>query len=146
MEIVLNRRIASRYPRRFEFVETAPGQPEVEPGFKEFLNDASLSGTAIREEIELLRKLRFNGKRPTSTFLLPRIAKPQRPAAFSSAHEANSADENAGPVPAQGSVAPTQKYREADGIEKQLQLNDRRAKQRWAGNTDKRVKNQKPKS
>src|SRR5271169_5438138 len=30
MEIVLNRRIASGEPRRFEFVETGPDQPEVE--------------------------------------------------------------------------------------------------------------------
>ena len=68
MEIVLNRRIASGDPRRFEFVETGPDQPEVEPGFREFLNDSSLSGTATKEEIELLKKLRFNGKRPTSLY------------------------------------------------------------------------------
>ncbi len=68
MEIVLNRRIASGDPRRFEFVETGPGQPEVEPGFKEFLNDSSLSGTATKEEMELLRNLKFNGKRPTSLY------------------------------------------------------------------------------
>ena len=68
MEIVLNRRIASGDPRRFEFVETRPGQPEVEPGFKEFLNDSSLSGTATKEEIELLKNLRFNGKRPTPLY------------------------------------------------------------------------------
>jgi len=68
MEIVLNRRIASGNPRRFEFVETGPHQPEVQPGFKEFLNDSSLSGTATKEEMELLRKLRFNGKRPTSIY------------------------------------------------------------------------------
>jgi transcriptional regulator with XRE-family HTH domain len=68
MQIVLNRRIASGDPRRFEFVETEPGQPEVEPGFKEFLNDSSLSGTATKEEIELLRNLRFNGKRPTPLY------------------------------------------------------------------------------
>jgi len=68
MEIVLNRRIASGDPRRFEFVETGPAQPEVEPGFTEFLNDSSLSGTATTEEIELLKKLRFNGKRPTSHY------------------------------------------------------------------------------
>ncbi len=68
MEIVLNRRIASGDPRRFEFVETGPGHPEVEPGFKEFLNDSSLSGTATKEEMELLRNLRFNGKRPTSLY------------------------------------------------------------------------------
>jgi len=68
MEIVLNRRIASGDPRRFEFVETGPDQPELEPGFKEFLNDSSLCGTATKEELELLRNLRFNGKRPTSIY------------------------------------------------------------------------------
>jgi transcriptional regulator with XRE-family HTH domain len=68
MEIVLNKRIASGDPRKFEFVETGPGQSEVEPGFNEFLNDSSLSGTATKEEIELLKKLRFNGKRPTSLY------------------------------------------------------------------------------
>ncbi|MGB7731560.1 MAG: helix-turn-helix domain-containing protein [Candidatus Acidiferrum sp.] len=68
MEIVLNRRIASADPRRFEFVEMGPGQPKVEPGFKEFLSDSSLSGTATKEEMELLRSLRFNGKRPTSIY------------------------------------------------------------------------------
>jgi hypothetical protein len=68
MEIVLNRRIASGDPRRFAFVETGSAQPEVEPGFKEFLKDRSLSGTATTEEIELLKKLRFNGKRPTSLY------------------------------------------------------------------------------
>jgi transcriptional regulator with XRE-family HTH domain len=68
MEIVLNRRIASGDPKRFEFVETGPAQPEVEPGFTEFLNDSSLCGTATTEEVELLRNLRFNGKRPTSIY------------------------------------------------------------------------------
>ena len=68
MEIVLNRRITSGDPRRFEFVETGPDQPEVEPGFTEFLNDSSFSGTATTEEMELLRNLRFNGKRPTSLY------------------------------------------------------------------------------
>ena len=68
MEIVLNGRIASGDPRRYEFVERGPDQPEVEPGFKEFLNDSSLSGTATNEELELLKKLRFNGKRPTSHY------------------------------------------------------------------------------
>jgi transcriptional regulator with XRE-family HTH domain len=68
MEIVLNRRIASGDPRKFAFVETEPDQPEIEPGFKEFRKDHSLSGTATTEEIELLRKLRFNGKRPTALY------------------------------------------------------------------------------
>jgi len=68
MEIVLNRRIASGDPRKFAFVETEPDQPEVEPGFKEFLKDHSLSGTATTEEKQLLKRLRFNGKRPTALY------------------------------------------------------------------------------
>jgi transcriptional regulator with XRE-family HTH domain len=68
MEIVLNRRIAIGDPKRFEFVEAGPVQPEVELGFKEFLNDSSLSGTATTDEIELLRNLRFDGKRPTPLY------------------------------------------------------------------------------
>ena len=68
MEIVLNRRIASGDPRRFAFVETGPDQPEVEPGFKKFLKDRSLSGTATKEEVDFLKKLRFSGKRPTSLY------------------------------------------------------------------------------
>ncbi len=68
MKIVLNGRIASGDPKRYEFVERGPDQPEVEPGFKEFLNDSSLSGTATKEEMEFLKKLKFNGKRPTSLY------------------------------------------------------------------------------
>jgi transcriptional regulator with XRE-family HTH domain len=68
MEIVLNRRIASGDPKRYEFVETGSQQREEPTGFKEFLDDSSLSGTATAEEIELLRDLRFNGKRPTSLY------------------------------------------------------------------------------
>jgi transcriptional regulator with XRE-family HTH domain len=68
MEIVLNRRVAPGEPKRFEFVERRADQPEVEPGFKEFLNDRSLSGTATPEEVELLRNLKFDGKRPTPLY------------------------------------------------------------------------------
>jgi transcriptional regulator with XRE-family HTH domain len=69
MEIVLNRRVAPRQPKRFEFVEKEPEQaPEDEPGFRQFLQDRSLSGDATQEEIEFLRKLRFKAKRPTPLY------------------------------------------------------------------------------
>jgi transcriptional regulator with XRE-family HTH domain len=68
MEIVLNDRLAPGHPKKFEFVEKEPDQPEEEPGFKEFLNNTSLSGTATKEEMEFLKNLRFNGKRPTSLY------------------------------------------------------------------------------
>lgn len=69
MEIVLNRRLAPGYPKKFEFVEREPDRPlEEEPGFKEFLRDRHLSGDAAQEEIEFLKGLRFKGKRPTSLY------------------------------------------------------------------------------
>ena len=65
MEIVLNRRVAPKQSTRFEFVEKEPEQPsEDEPGFRQFLQDPSLSGDATQEEIDFLQKLRFKGKRP----------------------------------------------------------------------------------
>lgn len=69
VEIVLNRRVASGDPKRFEFVEKEP-EPDFdkEPGLKEFLHDVSLGGNATEEEIEFLRKLRFKGKRPTPLY------------------------------------------------------------------------------
>ena len=68
MEIVLNRRLAPGDPKRFEFVEREAGQPEEEPGLKEFLRDATLNSDAIEEEIEFLKTLRFKGKRPTPLY------------------------------------------------------------------------------
>jgi hypothetical protein len=66
IEITLNHGVAARHPRRFEFVEseTEPAFEE-EPGLREFLQNASLSGDATQDEILFLRKLRFKGKHPT---------------------------------------------------------------------------------
>jgi transcriptional regulator with XRE-family HTH domain len=65
MEIVLNQRLVPGRPRRFEFVERAPDElVEEEPGLTEFLQDSALSGDATQDEIEFLRRLRFEGKRP----------------------------------------------------------------------------------
>jgi hypothetical protein len=69
VEIVLNRRVARRHLKKFEFVEREPEQPvHEEPGLKEFLHDPPLRGDATEEEIEFLRKLRFEGKHPTSLY------------------------------------------------------------------------------
>ena len=66
MEIVLNRRLAAEHLKKFEFVERELEPSfEEERGFKEFLNDPSLSGDSTEEELEFLKKLRFKGKRPT---------------------------------------------------------------------------------
>jgi len=69
MEIVLNRTLAPGHPKKFEFVEKQADRLfEEEPGFKRFLRDPSLSGDATNAEIEFLKGLMFNGKRPTAMY------------------------------------------------------------------------------
>jgi transcriptional regulator with XRE-family HTH domain len=69
IEITLNHKVAPGRPKRFEFVEREPEPAfDEEPGFKEFLEDASLSGDAAEDEIGFLRKLRFVAKRPTPLY------------------------------------------------------------------------------
>ena len=68
LEIILNHQVAAEHLRRFEFVERGPQVPLEEPGLREFLQDPSLSGSASREELEFLRKLRFKRKRPTALY------------------------------------------------------------------------------
>jgi transcriptional regulator with XRE-family HTH domain len=69
IRFVLNHRLVPGTPRRFEFVEKDPGLPqEDEPGFTEFLQDASLSDRVTRDEIEFLRRLRFKGRRPSPLY------------------------------------------------------------------------------
>jgi transcriptional regulator with XRE-family HTH domain len=69
MDIVLNHRVAPGRRRKFEFVETEPEPAAAEePGFAEFLKDASLSGDATADEIEFLGRLRFRSKRPNALY------------------------------------------------------------------------------
>src|SRR5258707_1811221 len=68
MEVVLNRRLAPGDPTRFEFVEKPASPTELQPGLQQFLDNVSLSGTAAKEEIDFLKKLRFNVKRPTPLY------------------------------------------------------------------------------
>jgi transcriptional regulator with XRE-family HTH domain len=69
MEIVLNRRVSRKLPKKFEFVEKEARPPfDPEPGLKEFLRNASLSGDTTEEEIAFLKKLHFKDKRPTALY------------------------------------------------------------------------------
>jgi transcriptional regulator with XRE-family HTH domain len=54
--------------QRFEFVEKSSVAPGTEPGLKEFLQDASLSGDLTQEELAFLKRLRFDGRRPTKFY------------------------------------------------------------------------------
>jgi hypothetical protein len=66
VEISLNRRLTrAGYLKRFEFVEMeSETVPEVQPGFAEFLQDASLSGDSTAEELDFLKSLKLAGRRP----------------------------------------------------------------------------------
>ena len=69
LDIVLNPRVVSGHVKRFEFVEKKSGETVVEePGLRVFLDDPALSGTATDAEVAFLKRLRFNGKRPTALY------------------------------------------------------------------------------
>src|SRR5437879_3636402 len=97
MEIVLNRRLAPGDPTRSEFVIEAAGTTELEPGLKEFLNNASLSGTAAKEEVDFLKKLRFNGKRPTALYYYRELQNLRDPLHFAAENRSSKKDSSGGP-------------------------------------------------
>jgi transcriptional regulator with XRE-family HTH domain len=148
MEVVLNRRLAPGNPRKFEFVEREAEPPlEEEPGFKRFLRDQVLSGDAVEEEIEFLKRLRFNGQRPTPLYYYRELQNLRDPLHFRSPQAPKPGTRIARQSHPAGSVAPMHKYLEARGVEKQLQLDGRKkAIQRWAGSKTSRDKKQKGKS
>ena len=115
MEIVLNRRLIPGYTKKFEFVERELAEPEEEPGLREFLRHVSVNGEATEEEIEFLKKLRFNGKHPTPLYYYRELQNLRDPLHFR-----------------ERSVAAMHKRRDADDFEKQMQLDSRKkAIRRW---------------
>lgn len=69
VEVVLNRRLALERVKKFEFREKIPERAEVpQQGLDEFLKNATLSGDATREEIDFLKRLKFNGRRPAAIY------------------------------------------------------------------------------
>jgi transcriptional regulator with XRE-family HTH domain len=69
LDIVLNAGLVAGHVRRFEFLEREPDQLfGEEPGLAEFLQDPVLSGTATEDEVALLKRLRFKGRRPTPLY------------------------------------------------------------------------------
>ena len=69
LDIVLTDRVVSGNTKRFEFVEVESPQDGVaEPGLEGFLQDPSLSGTVTAEEVDFLKRLNFQGRRPTPLY------------------------------------------------------------------------------
>jgi hypothetical protein len=145
MKVALNRRLAPGHPKKFEFVEREAEWSEEEPGLKRFLRDAVLSGGATEEELAFLKRLRFNGKRPTPLYYYRELQNLRDPLHFRSPlpHGARAATRShSGP---ERSVAPMHKRMEAKSVEKQLQLHGRKkAMELWAENKGSQAK--KPKA
>ena len=147
MEIVLNQRLIPGYAKKIEFVETERAQPEEQAALKEFLQYQSASGDATLEEIEFLKKLRFNGKYPTPLYYYRELQSLRDPLHFRAPVTHTLQKKTLGQSQPKGSIAPMHTYLEANGIEKQLQLDGRKkAIQRWAGNSGRRGKNQRAKA
>jgi transcriptional regulator with XRE-family HTH domain len=147
MEIVLNRRLIPGYAKKFEFVERESATAEEEQGLQEFLHHQSVSCDATEEEIDFLKRLRFNGKHPTPLYYYRELQNLRDPLHFRALPAPTLRKKSRGQSQPEGSVAPMHKYLEADGIEKQLQLNGRkRAMERWAGNRGISAKKRKAKS
>jgi hypothetical protein len=53
-----------------------------DPGLTEFLENASLSGTATAEEIEFLKRLRFKTRRPTALYFYRELQNRRDPLHF----------------------------------------------------------------
>jgi transcriptional regulator with XRE-family HTH domain len=88
VEIVLNRRLTLGHLKRFEFVEREPDRPfALEPGFEDFLRDPVLSGDATDEEVEFLKLLRFNNRRPTPIYYYRELQNLRDPIHFRAANE-----------------------------------------------------------
>jgi transcriptional regulator with XRE-family HTH domain len=69
LAVVLNRRVVSEPLVRFEFIQRESEQLFVEePGFRRFVEDPSLGGTATEEELAFLKKLSFKDRRPTPLY------------------------------------------------------------------------------
>ena len=138
MEVVLNRRLAPGHLKRFEFVERDAEPPsEEEPGFKRFLRDRVLGGDATEEEIAFLKRMRFNGKRPTPLYYYRELQNLRDPLHFRSPLPER---QGAGmPIHSKAErSAPMHKRTEAKSVEKQLQVHGRKkAMERWAENKPK---------
>jgi transcriptional regulator with XRE-family HTH domain len=69
LDILLNPRLVANPHRTFTFVEGEPTEGSIaEPGLAEFLSDPRFGGQVTEDEIRLLRRQRFVGRRPTKLY------------------------------------------------------------------------------
>lgn len=134
LEIVLNRRLISGHAKRVEFVEKEVERKDEEPGLKKFLKFEGIRADITEDEIEFLRKLRFKDRQPTALYYYRELQNIRDPLHFRTAVSRKNPRKAAGQSQPRGSTAPMQRFSDARGIEKQLQMERRKgAIRRWDG-------------
>src|SRR6185312_2614682 len=87
LEIGLNRRLAPQSNRRFLFAERQLTESAVEPALEKFLRNTDLSGDITDEETCFLRRLKFDGKRPSPLYYYRELQNLRDPLHFLGADE-----------------------------------------------------------
>ena len=132
LEIVLNRRLISGHAKRVEFVEKEVERADEEPGLKKFMKFEGVRADITEDEIEFLRKLKFKGRQPTALYYYRELQNLRDPLHFRTGVNRKNTKKTSGQSQPQGSVAPMQRFSDARGIEKQLQMERRKgAIRRW---------------
>ena len=132
LEIVLNRRLISGHAKRVEFVEKEVERKDEEPGLKKFLKFEGVRADITEDEIEFLRKLRFKDRQPTALYYYRELQNLRDPLHFRAVGNRKGARKTFGQSQPFGSVAPMQRFGDARGIEKQIQMERRKgAIRRW---------------
>jgi len=119
IQINLNRRLVATQVMKLRYVETEADEDVEEPGFRDFLRNPAMCGDASEDELDFLKRLRFKRSRhPSALYYYRELQSLRDPLHFR-----------------ESSVAPMHKRRDAEGIEKQIQLDSRKsAIQRWTRN------------
>ena len=134
LEIVLNRRLISGHAKRVEFVEKEVERADDEPGLKKFLKFEGVRAHITEDEIQFLRKLRFTDRQPTALYYYRELQNLRDPLHFRTSGNRKSSRKTPGQSQPFGSIAPMQRFGDARGIEKQLQMERRKgAIRRWDG-------------
>lgn len=68
VQVTPDRRLAGAKTRRFAMAEQARAVEDEEPGYRAFVRDRALSGTASPDELAALRAMRFDGRHPTALY------------------------------------------------------------------------------
>jgi len=86
LEITLNPQVVEGPAKRFQFMERVVGPGTApEPGFAEFVQDRSLSGSATAKEMAFLEGLRFTTGRPTALYYYRELQSLRDPLHFKAA-------------------------------------------------------------